>query len=354
MTKHIKIFLKKVPIIDYLYTLPGRLKYKYFNTFTDTCKELSKKKTSLGLEEWKNLRNSSTKPPIHKASKHGYHLNKVDPDLILAKINSSAFIGSGYGDFNLCIYRTGVIDGKRVFEKVYLSNSKAIKKLLWFYGGVIPTIKEKHNIPKILEIKEGQWLTAVYFEYLETLTPVHKTDLIKYVDLFQNLTNKYEESTYSHLICDFKLDSDYKWGKKKLLKLISQYNISIEHLLKIESFINFKNCNYNVAHGDFSLGNVFKPYIYIDFDKSGYYPMGFDYGKVLSLYHSFDFYYEFENYIKVIKPNLKKIDQAVLSYFAAIFYCRFRDLNETVNVSDDFILELFKETYKEFVKIDYN
>lgn len=201
----------------------------------------------------------------------------------------------------------------------------------------------------MLDVKEGKWLSVVYFEYFENLTPISKTNLVQNLLNFQYLTRNYREKSCSDVICDYTKDDIYISGKKKLLSIFYRNNMSHNHILIIESFISEKNCTYNVAHGDFRLGNVFHPDIIIDFDRAGYYPIAYDLSISITIkYKIFKDYFEIENYIKLLQPKLTYIDRVLTMYFAVVFHCHFVNIDE---INDKYIIEYFENIYKQFEDI---
>lgn len=212
---------------------------------------------------------------LHDHALYARALAAKDPDLDLPRFEQAAFLpvkGIGYGSLN--VYRKVLLPGKGVaFEKIYASGKNELASCLFFYRDVMPRLDERLS-PRLLDIREGRHLTAMYFEFLEG-GQLRGRDLIvaRLVGLSSTLSGlSIPESTAPPGARDFRNDLPHRKGRSHAIGLLGRdhegWFADIEH--------SFRKLRRSPAHGDMHSGNMAASGEVFDWDRCGLYPVGFD------------------------------------------------------------------------------
>lgn len=193
------------------------------------------------------------------------------------------------GTSTLNTYRVLKVNNEKVFEKVYKINSEDLRRTEYFYKNYSNLFYPNANLNFH---RKGHKLKALYFEFVESKTK--DQDFLKASILFTiNSLNK----TLKQKQCTVLQENDqYHQSIKCSKEFFSERQFNT--LNAIEQFTS----KYIIfSHGDITIEssenkNLIEGKL-IDFDRSGYYPFGFDVGRTLS------------SYIKI--NNTEKIDEAI-------------------------------------------
>jgi hypothetical protein len=279
---------------------------------------------NITIQEFKLLISFSTKR-ISSGS-YEYLLKKFDNSASFLKSKKVTFVGKGSGGGSLDTYRKVIaLDGKAYFEKVYFIDTIEHKKILYFYENIFSSLgKNTLNIPDLKVVNKGEKLDVFYFEYVDL-------EAISKEKQFEESLKLYFEYTSSphikkienlHIYQHFTQEAMYLLCKSRLLKVFKEtkdfYMVSL-FIKKIEERISKEPLWFQ--HGDLQGGNIFKNNYLIDWDKSTYYPIGYDIGYIfaerinhLNLYSQIDFF--IENNVNSFK-EVKNI--IFLKYFTLLF-----------------------------------
>jgi hypothetical protein len=272
--------------------------------------------------------------------RYGKLLQRVDPGLSLPHLADARFVGSGLGVWNLTNFRTGVVDGEWVFEKIYLLNSLSWRKLLWAHRDVLPNLGTKPETPPLLWQIHGNWLAAAYFPFLPDTRPLPTSRTLSAALSFQEAVAEFRWTGTDPDICDFRRDPIYQAHRKRLCGVLARAGEDPKHLELAERYFLQPDMPRRFTHGDLTPGNVLFDGTILDLDLCGYYPVGYEYGKALADGSGFASPEEVQTFLerKLDLPTRK--EQAAVYYFAATFYCAARGASRAV--SDGFILSLWK------------
>ncbi|MEA1989000.1 MAG: phosphotransferase [Pseudomonadota bacterium] len=289
------------------------------------------KEFSVGLT-WRELKDVSE--IVRFSNNHSLYesaLSAYDDSLILLNTKKDlarAFVGSGLGEDTLNAYRCVLVQGQRVFEKVYRNDSSDLIHLLWFYRTIFPMLDPRIVMsPGILNISSGKKLSVVYFEYIDGKFDcvVDKMNrMFELHDYFQSIRVAKAIPTL-HEIKNFKGMSVYNDSFELLNSILKSYDVDssviFDWLKCIEEF------PYQFSHGDLHGKNLGENNLVIDWDRAGYYPVGFDLAYALSNQYKLITVPQFEGFI-VSKLGLNlndKMDQKTLFsvvYFSMVFFSR--------------------------------
>lgn len=242
-----------------------------------------------------------------------------------ASFKSADFIGYGVGKENLNCYRKVAFleSSEFFFEKVYFTDTDKLKSLLWFEDNI--SIRERQGliIPKLIKVLSGDFLTAVYFEYvklsplsIELLAPsLNKVAITLYRNSL-NFKNIEEVPDF------FKNYQNHNYYKNNINKAMQKFGKRIS-FCKLNKSI--ENSFFVVSHGDLSETNVCQNNVVIDWDSCGYFPLGLDIAKIyfrLIVNDKYDTQFEvwlINNYQAHIKKEHWSELYRNFSYFLLIF-----------------------------------
>lgn len=265
-----------------------------------------------------------------------------DQDLKLLPANPSAhFIGTGVGTGSLDSYRVLESSGEKLLEKVFTNDSQDFEKHQWFVKNVKPLLDpDIVRTPAIREIRVGQKLTAVYYEYMPfTPLPISEvpsraieiTNYLSTIDVkgLENITDE---------ILEYKNDAIYKEGLAKSRDFI---RLSVDE----SEFIKFDLIDREIdslpkvfSHGDLFSKNLGHENIVIDWDRCGIYPPGYDIS--LALGRSY-FVYDLKRLEEYLKRSCLVNNFNRKKFLAHLYYCFLSYSRKVVlNTSNDFLIQL--------------
>lgn len=268
------------------------------------------------------------------------------------------FIGSGYSGEAMNTYRKIVLNEHVLFEKIYFNVRK--KSVSFFLKNILPQLlKGGVNTARLIEISEGRRLFINYYEYLE-LEPLKPGD---YFDNAANIAAKIAAvefagtSEFPRRRLEFN-SGNFRKSVGNLTKELSSQGIDIKNFLgNVGRYIN-QNVKRCLNHGDLSNSNTFKYEKVIDWDNYGFYPIGYDFGLIISLANdkeelTLEKYLSLEEmlYNKVAHIVSKEKFQISLPYFTSVFIrsrrVRSRKNDENWNILFSVqLISLLKERYK--------
>lgn len=189
------------------------------------------------------------------------------------KYDSAEFIGNGIGGSSLNAFRKIKIGEELLFEKVYFSNHRDLQAVLW----VDQLPENSIRIPKIKNVLEGDFLTAVYFEYFE-LIPLENTsaekELIRLSKELISLSfaeNFLSDGDISKELTAFDCHFEFKRNELEARRTLKTRDIDFNKLKnKAESSFRV------LTHGDLQPTNIFQSSTLVDWDSSGVFPVGMD------------------------------------------------------------------------------
>ena len=275
------------------------------------------KSNKLKFEDFKKLTNFFSYNGLNFL--YEFSLKKYDSNFVLDKyklISITCNFTTGVESLNT--YR--VLDNKEkwVFEKIYKINSEDLNRTLYFYKNYSNKFFPNASL---LFTKSGKKLVACYFEYLK-----HDNSNNDFLDIAINFTvNSLNQKL---ILSKIKLQENDQY--LQALNCSENYFSKSERqvLLKVKKIV-FKKIIF--CHGDITIEskkntNVIAGKL-IDFDRSGYYPFGFDVGRALSSYiKSNDPFYINQSISLLdrrINRNLSKNEIEIsIYYFSLLFILR--------------------------------
>lgn len=264
-------------------------------------------------------------------------LHKADPGLKLPRLANAYFVGKGYGRDNLQTYRAGRIGYVPVFEKIFRKDSAGWRRTNWFYNEVLPTCGNAVHTPRLLRTAQGDWLVASYFELIDSVEPMPSCRLFPAAVQFQKAVSSFRYKGSDPIIRDFRRAQSYSDGSEKLRRLLNANGRDAGLVSFVEDWLDSADVPRRFAHGDFSSFNCLACGTFLDLDKCGYYPEGYEYGPILGWNHRFD---DVDGLQEFMRSQLGTVPQRTwvpLLYFATVFYSR--KVGDPVD--DTFILALF-------------
>ena len=238
---------------------------------------------------------------------------------------STGFIGYGVGKENLNCYRKVVFleSNEELFEKVYFTDNDKLKSLLWFDENTSLRQAQELIIPKVKKVLHGDFLTAVYFEYVNLL-PLNlellNSSLNKIAIVLYNNSLGFENTDKTPTF--FKEYQSHNYYKNNIDKTIQKFGKKID-FCKLNKSI--ANSFFVISHGDLSETNVCQDNVVIDWDSCGYFPLGLDIAKIyfrLIVNNEYDTNFEgwlINNYQAHIKEEHWLDLYRNFSYFLLIF-----------------------------------
>src|SRR6056297_574767 len=280
---------------------------------------ISARSPTRGADRWGSFKSLAAQQRAKGAQEYGKFLVKADPTLQLPKLDAPHFVGEGFGDFNLNLYRAGELSGKLVFEKIYFSGSDPLCKTEWFHDTVLPFVGTSIWTPPLLSKSCGSCLTALYFSFSELGEPTPIDALLQTAIALQRATSGFIWTESYSAIRDFRGDYFYLKHRAALLSILSQNGNELGDVSKLEDFLLRDETPHQFSHGDLSPENVRACGTIIDFDHCGYYPAGYDYGAILRYSQTPANVVELE---VLVERNLApdcKLTQLSILFFMAIF-----------------------------------
>jgi len=219
-----------------------------------------------------------------------YMLKKYDHKFETFDDHRVKFVLSGHGAGSLNIYRIIKVKShlNTYFEKPYIKTSNEYQKIIFFYNNIYPDfIKQTHFVvPKLELVKQGNRLNFVYYRFLN----LEKINKRKRFELLLHYYCQYSSLFYPNYDNLFRNNELFLFTQET--RYVNLRNGCVRYLKKkyplmnIEEFIQnieqkLINTQHIFQHGDLHYGNVFKNCI-IDWDTSGFYPMGYDLGFIIA------------------------------------------------------------------------
>ena len=204
-----------------------------------------------------------------------YLLKKFDPALDLSYCQdfpNKSFLNEGRGLGTLKPYRMLENGDTKVFEKIFFNYSKNLASAVYFDRHQEKLLADKAiKAPRLRDTIKGKNLTILLYEFwnLEKLPedsayPVLKS---KTMELCRDLTSVREKPGYINPAT----------GKKKIYN--PKRDLFVQEFVKIERIAQTFPVYFQ--HLDLGEENVFANDVIIDWDNSGYYNLGVDFGRLL-------------------------------------------------------------------------
>jgi len=260
-------------------------------------------------------------------------INYLEKDLLTYKSNSeisTKFLNKGKGSGTIRSYRK--VEGKNIslFEKIYFRDQPEWKKTIDFYNKIF---QDAYNLnivaPNLVYINKGSYLVVTYTEFFD-LEPIERNQYLeKAVEMatrIMNIPYQYNSNDFSEIL-DYNSDINFKLFKRRLLSCFKNDNNDqmIELIYSVDQYIK-EYIERRLCHGDLSLNNLFKNNILIDWDRFGYYPIGYEFAMIIIRIHryeglSIEKYLTLENeFYSIVSVFMNKPDfKLSLSYFTLVF-----------------------------------
>lgn len=343
--KYIKNLIQRFFITLGVYPLTKIPNYKSFLNWKDTPAIDFKKRSLEGIVSYVKLKND-----------HKYY------DLILSSYipnfetsyRKAKFIGFGIGKENLNCYRKILsISNQNLFEKVYYSGNDKLESLFWLEKNIHFTDEDEIIKPEIKSVHAGDFLTAVYFKYLD-IAHIGSGELDRTLNkVALNLYSKsnkekYKEDFFPDYFKNYKLHNYYKNNIEKAAEKLNGVLDVIQCTKKIDEGF------YVISHGDLSESNVCQSNVVIDWDSCGFFPLGLDIAKIyfrliVNARYSINYKAWLENNYKESLRNEHWQDlQRNFSYFLFVFI-QDPSLKQTKKLN-----QLEKSLFKELAQQEIN
>ena len=291
------------------------------------------------LRDWLRFQRFALLERDGDPARYDKFLRWADPALTLPELSNPRFTGRGWGSWNLRAYRTGMLDGEPVFEKVYHAKSDSWRKITWAHSEVLPRLETAIQTPTLLRHVHGEWLVAAYFPLLSDVSPIPVAQLAPAAVAFQKAVSGFRWSGSDPVIRDFRREESYAGGRRKFGDILTRAGRDPKLLDVVEHWLQRPDMPHRFTHGDLVSTNILACGTILDFDRCGYYPAGYEYGRSLGEGHRFGSVDALQSFVdrRLDLPCWKA--KAAVFYFAAVFYSRPREAIRIV--SDDFILSLW-------------
>lgn len=235
----------------------------------------------LGADGWNRFKALAVEQKARGANEYTNFLRRADPSLDLPELIDARFVGEGWGDWNLNLYRAGESNGKPVFEKVYFSGSDALKKTLWFHDVVLPQFGQTFSTPPIVQTRKGEVLTVLYFPLVDLGDPVPSEDMLTIAVALKRAVSSIRWEGDDPDIDDFRRNSFYREHQKEFLRILTRNGRDLIQVSVVEEWMQRPEMPRRFSHGDLSPDNVLSCGTLLDFDHCGFYPAGYDCGATL-------------------------------------------------------------------------
>ncbi|CUH40951.1 hypothetical protein JSE7799_03692 [Jannaschia seosinensis] len=313
---------------------------------------ISARSSTRGVERWVSFKSFAAQQRTRGAQEYGKFLSKADPTLQLPKLGAPHFVGEGFGDYNLNLYRAGELAGKPVFEKIYFSGSDSLRKTEWFHDKVLPLVGAEIRTPPILLKVRGNCLTALYFPLLELSEPISADAILPVAIALQDTTRELSWTGPDPIIHEFWRDHFYLRHRNELLSIISQNGREQSDIFKAENFLQRGEVPRKFSHGDLSPENVRTCGMLIDFDHCGYYPAGYDSGAALRCSQTPASVAELEVLVEEeLAPNCRSTQLSIL-FFMAVFSSMGAAKKTHGQPDENFVLHLWDRILARLQKVE--
>jgi hypothetical protein len=228
---------------------------------------------------WEDLKLYSTFCHFYiDSDRHEKILRHFDRKLDFTPFIFDSWVGDGFGKDSLNCYRIVSHKGRKFFEKIYKNKSGDLCKILRLHHPKNSMIDQLNiHTPRIHKILKGDVLTAVYFEYLDGLRHSSREQALFHYHKFflkaYKLTTKNSDDSK-----DFQSHELYKDGRKGALEILK--STDEERFFELEAQVLRSRVIW--SHGDWYHKNITPEGVIIDWDRCGYYPVGFDLGYCFS------------------------------------------------------------------------
>jgi len=277
---------------------------KLLNGFSITVREFKDLIRTVAARNWHSL--------------FEFILRKYDRSINLDYTKSypeKKFLDEGRGAGILKPNRVLSSSADRIFEKIFFNDSPGLSRNLMFNEISTDRLTKNHiKYPEIKEIIKGDKLTIVLFEYLDLIRiPQGEEYKVLKATTF-NMLDFLEED----LIGDDIHYDRFLIGKERL---INSAVFSSDELLKLNAIV--KSSPVYFQHFDLKEDNVFMDNVIIDWDNSGNYHLGADFGVLLLSYYVFKEHDFFKLYKDEISDYYKQVRNHIsfdIFYLTVLFH----------------------------------
>lgn len=202
-------------------------------------------------------------------------------------IKFAEFVGSGNGNFSLNSYRkVCTYSDMFFFEKVYKANSDDLYKLIFFHKFIMPLTGNLIKTPAC-KIYQGKFGSIVHFDWVDCADNFANADVLATYRDFEHAAKniKIINISINDIFCDFTRDPSYKnaleCGVRWLNKEKSVEDVNL--LFRVQKILmSYPSDERFFAHGDLGQCNYTAEGVFLDFDRCGLYPYGYDLAYMLS------------------------------------------------------------------------
>ncbi len=255
-----------------------------------------------------------------------------DADICLKGGEKCQFIGRGRGENSLNVYRKiWDAQGSCLFEKVLFKPSNDYQRIIFFQKAIMPLLGNDFiKVPRVREIREGNRLAAVYWDHVEFAEKgcIKKKRMEAIENILRDLSrlNLENESNLGCDVFDYSSVQAYREGVDYLSRIINskKMGVGIDDLLHV-GLVDERRV---ISHGDLYEENYNHQGWVWDWDRCGYYPIGFDLAWAMINIIEFN---TFDDILKhscrmaeKVYSNRGRVDMVVgnVTLFLVIFYCR--------------------------------
>jgi hypothetical protein len=266
---------------------------------------------------------------------------RYDPQLALEPLEGAWIASGGNGKSNLNAYRCGKLDGVPVFEKIYLLDSEAWRRLAWFHENIAPRLEGRVRTPRLIHQVQGNRLAAVYFEYAPEISSSSIDECLDTITALHMQLMDLDMTGEPSWVADFRLEPQYASGVVCLRRILAAAGRDPSEIDTVEETLLAGEARKILTHGDLMPGNISRDGTILDWDRCGVFPIGYDYSRVIGSFIICNFMHDFET---LIRGDIARTCAAVpgsLHFFAVIEYAKKQFLPGRASVSDGLILALF-------------
>lgn len=275
-------------------------------------------------------------------------LQGQDAGLDFPKWHAAGFVGSGLGAGSFNVYRRLEADSGVLFEKIYSRKSRDLQRSAWFYRHTLPELPAPpFTTPRRCMLHKGRRLALQYQDYHELPEQLPKAEIpARAVELslfFLDLPPPRGLHRAPAAVRDFTLESNYVSGRAYLRAFLDAQGRAEAEAALAEIEATLARLPQVLAHGDINSPNAYRGGLLLDWDRSGYYPPGFDLGFSLSRTLKLAEAGALEDFVAArVLPYLDPARHAdflkACLFFALVFYAR----RFETKVSDAFLLDLWE------------
>lgn len=272
-------------------------------------------------------------------------LSRLDNKLkFLPARKNKSFFTSGMGKGNLNVYRKIIYNNETLFEKIFFKDHKDFYNVNWFYNNQYHIISGLGlKVPNIKKKIEGENLCIIYFEFLKL------GNLKNYIGAFHvsNLLYRNRQlfvSSHNQLVEDY----IFRRGEERFINHLMEAGINLDRYKIFKEKILYGMPTY-FQHADLTT-NCYESDLVLDWDRSGYYPFGVDYGfiiadmlnlKIINLSKIREFVSDL-----VRKYHLPVNSEKSIVYFSLVFWLRRSKFKNKIN---SILIEWLMDKEKFFV-----